>query len=45
LKAIASVNLLLDAMHYGAYEVMIWVFAFKYWVVSVEMPKAIDKVH
>jgi hypothetical protein len=38
---IVALNMICDAVRYGCYNVMIWVFAFKYWIVSIEIPKAI----
>lgn len=40
---IVAVSMICDAVRYGCYNVMIWVFAFKYWIVSIEIPKAISR--
>lgn len=31
-----------DLVRYFAWQLTMWVFSFKYWVVSIEMPKAIQ---
>jgi hypothetical protein len=31
-----------DMIRYFAWQTTIWVFAFKYWVISIEIPKAIE---
>ena len=38
---IVSFSIACDFIRYACWQVMIWLFSFKYWVVSVEMPKAI----
>jgi hypothetical protein len=40
--SIVSFSIACDYIRYAAWQVMLWVFSFKYWVVSVEMPKAIS---
>ena len=39
---IVSFSMSFDLIRYLTWQIMIWVFAFKYWVVSIEMPKAIQ---
>ena len=41
LLLIVSFSISFDFVKYLAWQVTIWVFAFKYWVISIEMPKAI----
>ncbi len=40
--SIVSFSIACDFLRYASWQVMIWCFAFKYWVVSVEMPKVIQ---
>ena len=42
LLTVVSFSMTADLLRYLAWNITIWVFAFKYWVVSIEMPKAIE---
>lgn len=42
LLTVVSFSMTADLFRYLAWNITIWVFAFKYWVVSIEMPKAIE---
>lgn len=41
LLEIVALSITFDLVRYLAWQLTIWVFAFKYWVISIEMPKAI----
>lgn len=41
LLSIVSLSMAADMIRYFAWNLTMWVFAFKYWVISIEMPKAI----
>jgi hypothetical protein len=42
LLTVVSFSMTADLFRYLAWNTTIWVFAYKYWVVSIEMPKAIE---
>ena len=42
LLGVVSLSLSADLIRYLAWQLTMWVFAFKYWVISIEMPKAIQ---
>lgn len=40
---IVALSMTFDLLRYFAWQLTMWVFAFKYWVISIEIPKAITK--
>jgi hypothetical protein len=40
---IVTISIMFDTIRYLSWQVTIWIFAFKYWVISIEFPKAIRR--